>query len=303
MKARVFISCGQHKNTDEEYSAREVAQILRKRGFDPYLAITDQTTRGLKENIFGQIKSSDYFLFIDFRRERLPEYAEAIYRGSLFSHQELAIASYLDLPILAFRQSGVAETEGMIGVLQVNALPFETYSELPALVEKSLSESNWDPTHQNLLMLQTCGYEDAVGPPDQPDNARRYFHIAVQNRNHIAVAKQCSGYITQILNEQTKEPLIYEQAEVKWAGIEFPTVNLLPQRSRKMDAIVIHKHEPHVGYFRILARSPTFRPQCEGPGNFLIEFSILSENFPPAVARFRLSLGLSIPETQFKLIE
>jgi cobalamin biosynthesis protein CbiG len=116
-KARVFISCGQRKNTDEVEIAEKIRELLELKGFDPYVAVREQTLRGLKENIFKQLSSSEYFLFIDFKREQFK--GESVYRGSLFSHQELAVASFLeDIELMAFRENGVKSDDGILRFLQ-----------------------------------------------------------------------------------------------------------------------------------------------------------------------------------------
>ena len=46
LPARVFISCGQDKGTDEVQVARDIAAEFRKLGFDPYVAVEEQTLRG-----------------------------------------------------------------------------------------------------------------------------------------------------------------------------------------------------------------------------------------------------------------
>src|SRR6266571_4187938 len=96
LRARVFISCGQSKHSDEVETARKIARRLQELGFDPYIAVEEQTLRGLKENIFSQIENSEYFVFVDFKREQLVSNDPPMHRGSLFSHQELALASFLD---------------------------------------------------------------------------------------------------------------------------------------------------------------------------------------------------------------
>lgn len=100
-KARVFISCGQKKDSDEAAIATAVANEVRDLGFEPYVATARQSLRALRENIFQELTNTEYFLFIDFRRERLGDLDPPEYRGSLFSHQELAIASFqeIELPI------------------------------------------------------------------------------------------------------------------------------------------------------------------------------------------------------------
>src|ERR1022692_4579924 len=113
--------CGQSKGTNEEVTASAVAGRLQKLGFDPWVAVREQTLRGLKENIFEQLAKSEYYIFVDFKREELANTAPPVCRGSLFSHQaldantappvcrgslfshqELALASYLQIPVLAF---------------------------------------------------------------------------------------------------------------------------------------------------------------------------------------------------------
>jgi len=69
-KARIFISYGQRKQTNETEIAKKIADELEHMGFDPYVAVQEQTLRGVKENIF-QLANSEYFIFIDFKREKL----------------------------------------------------------------------------------------------------------------------------------------------------------------------------------------------------------------------------------------
>lgn len=86
LKARVFISCGQRKGSPEEKIALEIYEKLRALGYDPWLAIEEQTLKGLKENIFPHLDSSEYFLFIDFKREKIVpgNIRSTGRRGSLF---------------------------------------------------------------------------------------------------------------------------------------------------------------------------------------------------------------------------
>ena len=54
-------------------------------------------------DIFDQFEKSDYFVFIDFKRENLSS-KPAVHRGSLFSNQELAIASFLEIPAVILHE-------------------------------------------------------------------------------------------------------------------------------------------------------------------------------------------------------
>lgn len=83
LRARVFVSCGQSRGSEEGDVANCVAARLSTLGFDPYVAAEQQTLRGLKENIFAHLERSEYFVFIDFKRERLADLEPTSHRGSL----------------------------------------------------------------------------------------------------------------------------------------------------------------------------------------------------------------------------
>jgi len=141
VKSRVFISCGQRKDNEELAIANQIADKLDKMGFEPYIAVGEQSLKGVKENIFKRLEESEYFLFIDFKRERLFKTNEEFvdtndHRGSLFSHQELAIATFLDYEVLAFQEKGVKKDDGILGFIQANCIPFSKRRNLPMLLRK-----------------------------------------------------------------------------------------------------------------------------------------------------------------------
>src|SRR5579859_2083065 len=107
LRARVFLSCGQNKDSEEPSIASEIKDKLTALGSDTYVAVGEQSLRGLKENLFEQLSRSEYFVFVDFKRERLD--SKDIHRGSLFSHQELAVASFLEIEVLALQEQGVRQ--------------------------------------------------------------------------------------------------------------------------------------------------------------------------------------------------
>ncbi len=164
--ATVFIGCGQSKHSDEVTIANAIKSKLEQLGFSPYVAVNEQSLRGLKENIFEQLRSSEYFIFVDFKRERLVcEHPEEVYRGSLFSHQELALASYLDIPVLAFQESGVKKDDGIIRFLQTNAEQFTDRHFLPDVIAERVRALRWNSGSRNELVL--------VREPDQYIDAGR----------------------------------------------------------------------------------------------------------------------------------
>jgi len=67
----------------------------------------------VNSGIIGELKRSDFYVFIDFRRDKLWRHfknlwQQAIYRGSLFTNQELAIAYLLQFDkAIFFQQEGI----------------------------------------------------------------------------------------------------------------------------------------------------------------------------------------------------
>lgn len=68
MAGRVFISCGQ-KTKREKTLAKRIARLLEVEfGLAPYLAFQVQSLNGIMV-ITQELSKSDYYLFIDFKRD------------------------------------------------------------------------------------------------------------------------------------------------------------------------------------------------------------------------------------------
>jgi len=73
-------------------------------GFEPYVALEQQKLQGVKESIFRRLKNSEYFLFLDFKREGLidphePNLESGEARGSLFFFKILKKMENYCIPI------------------------------------------------------------------------------------------------------------------------------------------------------------------------------------------------------------
>ncbi len=194
--ARVFISCGQNKDTNEVAIADQIVKRLQNLGFDPYVAVQEQTLRGIKENIFRQLSSSEYFIFVDFKREKIDD-KDGIYRGSVFSHQELALASYLDMPILALQETGIKKNDGILGFLQTNMISFTEADRhlLPSVIADQVTERGWDPSWKNELVLERDPKQFTDPLIKNAGKQARLFHIKVRNRHYTKTAMNCYVYL------------------------------------------------------------------------------------------------------------
>jgi hypothetical protein len=296
--ARVFVSCGQSKNSDEVEIVAAVAAELKLLGFEPWIAVENQTLNGIQEFVFDALKNSEYFIFLDFKRERLGR--TNFRRGSLFSHQELAIASYLGLDLLAFRESG-AKLEGLLAFVGGNATVFEDRNGLPAMVGHAVRElvetGKWSTTWRNELLLERdpAQYADALW--ENGDHGR-YFQVMVKNRHRHKVARDCYVYLERAIRLDPPVAIPLNTFELKWDGFVLPYANVLPLQFRRFDAAcVAHRAPGKLAFSTMFSDAYGLAPQIEGVGRYELTYIVLSSNFPPARASFILSLDSQIEST------
>jgi hypothetical protein len=304
LRARVFISCGQAKETDEVQVASGIASRLQELGFDPYVAVQEQTLRGIKENIFGQLSNSEYFIFVDFKRDRLGSTKPPLHRGSLFSHQELAIASFLDIPVLAMQESGVKQDDGILHFLQANAISFTDRHLLPNVIADKVQERGWDPRWRNqlILELEPAQFSDANRVEYSQGQQRyfpgRFFHIDVRNLHRDKTATNCYAYMERAINLDTSTEIPVRAVEFKWAGYILPNANIPPATARRFDAFWIAHDLPTKMQFNVYSDATDYIPAIEGEGQYELSYLILADNFPPSRRSFILTLSKSLALTR-----
>lgn len=316
-RAKVFISCGQSKSTNEGAIAHAVGDVLRELGFDFYIAVEEQSLSGLVENIYGQLSDAEYFLFIDFKRERLirtwagteeqrREFESGEHRGSLFSHQELAIASYLGLPVIGFYEAGTKRQEGVSGFLQANFAEFEARDQIPELVRAGVSElvaaGTWSPSWKNQLTLGIAEprFVDAnVGEPSPV----RHYHIEAVNRHWRKPCNRCQCYLRAIYNMQQRTFENPKLAELKWAGSVLPGVYIPPRGSRKIDAFGLSHCAPDRMRFNLWTDSTEYLPRISGPGTYVLTHEVASSDFPSVQMNLKVELTGKLEDVVIEVCE
>lgn len=307
-RAKVFISCGQRKDTSELEIAHRIEEELSKMGFDPYVAVEEQSLRGLTENIFRQLRESEYLVFVDFKREQLVgsdiEDSPAIFRGSLFSNQELAIAAFLDIDkLLAFQEEGVKKEDGLMKFIQAQCVSFTDRHLLPPVVAYEVQKHRWDPHWKNTLLLERnrTEYDDvSLGSQRTP---ARYYHISAGNLHRDRVAFNCAAYLKNLLGLRGGKEHRLLDIEFKWKGVTIPTVHIAPQWHRLFDAFYVRHDTPNRAYLGVntsVIDYSSYIYVLEGPGDFDLTFVVFSEGFAPAEATFRLHIGTKLEDIDFK---
>jgi hypothetical protein len=297
-RARVFISCGQTKQSDELETAEKIRARLQELGFDPYIAVDEQTLRGLKENVFRQLETSEYFVFVDFKREELllrvaSQSSDAVHRGSLFSHQELALASYLEIPLLAYQERGVKRDDGILRFLQANAIVFTDRNLLPNVIADEVQRRGWNPRARNELLLERPEGQFVDAQVYGTQEVRRFYYVGVRNLHARQTARNCYVYLeTAIKLDDPPREIPFGSVELKWAGYTLPNAHILPQQTRPFDALFVVKNTPTRVGFNAFSDSTLFgRPLIETAGDYELRYAVVSDNFP--IARCSVVLRLS----------
>jgi hypothetical protein len=282
-------------SSDEPAIAERIVRRIFDLGFDCYMAVAEQSLRGLRENIFAQLESSDYLVFIDFRREELKvEECLPVCRGSLFSHQELAIASFLEIPSLILQEQGVKPLDGMLGAMQANAIPFSDRNLLQNVVAdfiaQKLRSGEWQTDSRNTLSLEVADPPFTHAQLSQGLTGR-FYHIAVRNNHHRKAALYCQAYLDEILDPKTKEKIRPKKVEFKWAGTTLPSVRIGPKTVREFDVVRLVLKQPIEPNFWPLTDSPEYWPHMGGPGQYRLSFSVVSQNFGTITTDFIFEYG------------
>lgn len=214
-RAKVFLSCGQQKKLGELKLAEDI-QIALKDYYDVFIAAQQCGNQPMLEEILREIKASDYFLFIDFKRSK----RKTSDKVSLFSHQELAIAHYLQIPRLVFREEGLKPAQGMSGTWLDNAATFESREALPNEIKKAIeNDPRWNPEHRNQLVIKDLPqkpdrivdqeipkwYRERHNLPESEQSKVGYFwHIPVHNGSYYRDAFNCIAYVHKTSGEKLK---------------------------------------------------------------------------------------------------
>jgi hypothetical protein len=229
-------------------------------------------------------------LFIDFKRERTEEETQdgnlrIFYRGSLFSHQELAIASFLEIEAVGFQQRGMRH-EGMLGVVQLNCEAFDFPSDLPDLVLRKIKELGWKSGWKAQLLTRRESTESS----DEPK--RRIYHIEVVNQHRRKPAMGCAAFLQEVRPVEG-EPIPFLKFELKWAGTTVPHVTIMPQEARSFDAFYITETEPTRLQWKDFSYTdnPDVCPNVRTPGTYELTYVVTSLNFPMVFAKFVLKLN------------
>jgi hypothetical protein len=286
-KARVFISCGQLAEREKKIGLAVENYFKNERRFETYFAERVHSPDGLTENIFQHLRESEYFIFIDFKRNSI---GIKKFRGSLFVNQEIAIASFLKLKGLGFVEKGI-KREGILNYQIYNAFPFKNETEILQILKKETQD--WDPDSVNELQLlfdpsNTTRNITLSNTPGNP--LSDWYHIEVWNRNKIKHAFACSAYVSKIIDVGSGMVINTPTIELVWSGIGDIAINIMADGKRELDAFFVTHNNGliHFNQRALSTSNPKYRLPDLPQGEYLITYTIISDNFLLASKEFRI---------------
>lgn len=305
MPGKVFISCGQ-ANDEERQIASQVRSWLNNRGLQPYLAIETQSIQDVNSSIVGNLKTSDYYIFIDFAREQIgtSKNGNPIFRGSLFTHQELAIAYILEFQEVLYLQQDNVNLEGIGKYLLSNAIKFKSKTDVPPLIESAILHKGWLPSYSRHLALGTPNYAGAWQYSDHAGTYQHHiWHLSVCNLRHDVAAFDTVVRLNEIILPNGNVIKSQDRNFLKWAGkIRAYSATILPRDDGKFDLLALDQANNSSVLLHSEEDRPPRQPIITSPGNYTLRYQIFSKGFPLLEFNVQLTLTGNFNTTQVVIL-
>lgn len=281
LKARVFISCGQ-STPEEKKTGKDLVSYFEKNGFEPYFAEEVHSPLGLTQNIYDNLRKSEYFVCINFKRSNSNF-------GSLFVQQELAIASYNNTPMIAFHQPSI-KLKGVSKYLHVNSIEFNNFKDIIINLDKIIK--TWNPKSKNQFRLSLGNEHLGVSIQNQNNAASNWYHVVVENLSSAFTATNCYAFAGSIYDVKNKKNL-FSQSEYKneliWSGTGRIIVNIPYSSKRDIDAICTIQGS-RIWIFQETNTSTLYRYPQLSDGHYKIVYIVHSDNLPEAKIELEVKL-------------
>lgn len=293
MPGEIFISCGQSSPKERKF-AEEICSLLTKNNFHPYVAIEAQGIQDVNKGIVNKLKESDYYIFINLKRERL--YRKLWlkeYRGSLFTNQELAFVYILEFEHAIFLQQKGVILEGIGKYILSNAKTFEGLEEAIKIIESEIEERGWSPDYSRNLLVQYIRAFPHVPYKDDSlfqHQLRQIYHIGVKNCRSDSVAVNVIAHLIEITPLGSNTFNYVDRTDLKWATQKGYIRNIPPGETVPFDAFALDEQNPQNVYMHSLSDTYPRPPVINQIGRYLLHYQIYSENFPVTEVKIDLNL-------------
>lgn len=272
-------------------------------GFVPYVATNRQSLRGVVENVLFELHRSEYLVFVDFIRDEVkaPTNLRERFRGSLFSHQELAIATDLGLEMLGFQEEGLDPRDGFVGYIQGNVYTFRAVdrAHLPSIVvrqvRRRLRSGEWATGWRRQLRIEAI--PGSTGPVlDGLLHRQTYwFHLSLHNDHRTRHAYDAAVFATKIRRFPVGKWRELPPIPLKFDYLT-PVTNLVPaMESRRLAAFRATLPRPAEGLIAFNPFLVDFAPIARefalpGPARYVLRVEAIAQGFDRARRDFLLNI-------------
>ncbi len=310
MRAKVFISCGQRP--EERETAEVVRDWLNSIGYDAWLAVDVKTIFDLNQGVMDALKRSDYYLFINFPREQVAtQNGDTFARGSLYSHQELAVAYALEFEHMIIVNHKGYRREGVLDPLICNTDEFASMDEVLPIVQAAVlaPDSGWYPTYSRSLVVREghwgwpCNFADQTVWKGHKtcQKAIVAYHLHLENRRKHEGAFETVARLESV----TKDGIMNsspDKAHLKASGLgEAYSQVIWPQSYGEIDAFLINYVNPTEIYLSSARDFSPRDPIISGLGRYHLNYEFFARGFPRARVTVELEVTGTIETTKASL--
>jgi len=280
MPARVFISCGQ-ANDEEREVASNLEKWFRLGGYDPYVAVQVQTIGDLNAGIIGALKASDYFLFVNFPRETVVAHDQEWRRGSLYSHQELAIAYAFGFEHFLVVNHKNVKHEGVQKFVVSNVPEFERPAEVLPLVKAAVEAARWTPSYSRHLSLDPLRWAGEVIYTDHAgQRSQKTLHGDVANNRADRAAYHVVAHLNEVINLNAGQQIDHgDRMVLKASGFRGYEHTIWPNSSCPFDLLAVSVDDPKLVFLNssldLVPRTPIIR----APGVYELRYRFIAEEY------------------------
>jgi len=284
MPARIFVSCGQRPGPENDFCSA-LRAWLTAQGFSVYVAIEIQSILDLNHDIIAGLKTSDYYLFINFAREKVRgSLFNNWRRGSVYTNQELAIALAEGIDHCLFINQRGVRKEGIHHYLVSNVPEFDGPGDLLPIVQHAIAIAGWSPTFSRHLSLARLRWGNPVIYGDHTgQRAVRTLHGDIRNSKKTQAAH---GVVARMTKFGPPGALVAspDLATLKASGFIGYEHVIFPESENPFDLLSLEIDAAATITGRVFLNSSMDvhprQPIVSLPGLYHFQFDILGQHFP-----------------------
>ncbi len=270
--------------------AREVQSRLRQLGYQPYVAAQVQNIPDLNRCIICELYAADFYIFINFRREQIHAGPPPVFRGSLYTNQELAIAYAIGIEKMIFLNQQQAERAGVFGAIVSNTPEFEEAEDILPILEDAIKRASWSPDFSRHLALQRISwtpivpYGEHVPWEGAPTSGLRIrvLHGHVTNRRRDAGAPSVIAHLRSVRRADGAFIESPDSTPLKVTNqYQAYQQTIWPQSEGCFDLLALDSEQPTRIFLMSNNDVHPRRPITTERGLYGFRYEVLADGFPP----------------------